>query len=289
MPDSTKQADTEKRSPENAFALLGNENRIRIIQAFNEASEESLSFSTLRSYANVDDSGQFNYHLNQLVGSFVRHTEDSKYELTYAGRRVIGAIFSGTFNQRGASLSFELDSICSVCGSTLVAEYKHERVTISCPACNQVISTFGFPPGAFVNRSRDELVHAFHSRIRSYSVSAFGGLCPNCAGRMCGSIIDDSEYFYEGQEVGIEYRCERCTESSVSSIGIYLLSHPAVYAFHHNHGIDLGETPLWELPWLREENLIVLSRNPWRIETTLELDGDSLEIVVDEDLSVSPV
>lgn len=289
MTDSTEQTDSEKSSPENAFALLGNENRVKIIQAFDEASKESLSFSTLRSYTNVNDSGQFNYHLNQLVGSFVRRTKNGEYELTYAGQRVIGAICSGTFNQRGASVSFELDSACSVCESALLAEYKHERVTISCPTCDEVISTFGFPPGAFANRSRDELAHAFHSWIRSYIVSVFGGLCPNCAGRMYGSIIDDSEYFYEGQEVGIEYRCERCNERSVSSIGIYLLSHSAVYAFHHNHGINLSETPLWELPWLREENLTVLSRDPWRIETALELDGDSLEIVVDEDLSVSPV
>lgn len=237
----------------------------------------------------MDDSGQFNYHLNQLVGSFVRRTEDSEYELTYAGQRVIGAIFSGTFNQRGTSLSFKLDTICSVCESALLAEYKHERVTISCPTCEEVISAFGFPPGAFANRSHDELARSFHSWIQSYTVSVFGGLCPNCAGRMYGSIIDDSEYFYEEQEVGIEYRCERCNESSVSSIGIHLLSHPAVYAFHYNHGINLSETALWELPWLREEDPIVLSRDPWRIETTLELDGDYLKIVADEDLSVSPV
>lgn len=275
-------------SPGEAFALLGNEIRIDIIRALGETSDESVSFSVLRDHVNVADSGQFNYHLKELVGSFVRRTDAGAYELTYAGNEVIGAIFSGTFNQRGASRTFDLVSSCTICGSALLAEYEQETVTISCPACDDQISSFGFPPGAFENRTREELARAFDTWLRSYLSAVVGGFCLTCSGRMHGSIIDDSKYL-DDKEVGTKHICERCTNSSVNSIGAYLLYHPIVVAFHHDHGIDLTETPIWELSSLRNEETTVLSREPWHVRSVVELDGDRLELAIEEDLSVSVI
>lgn len=288
MTESPEQDEVEGVSPEDAFALLGNEIRISIIHALGKMPDGSLSFSALRTHADVVDSGQFNYHLKELLDSFVRRTDEGEYELTYAGTRVIGAIFSGTFNQRGVPRTFGLDSDCAVCGSSLVAEYEREHVTISCPTCDDRIATFGFPPGAFENRTRSELAQAFDSWIRSYRSAVVEGFCPNCADRMHGSIIDDSEHF-EDEEVSIEHICERCNERAGNSVGTYLVYHPAVVAFHHDHGIDLDETPFWELRWLRDEEMTVLSRDPWQVRLDIELDGDRLEVMVEEDLSVSVI
>lgn len=289
MIDPTEQDEPNGTSPEDDFALLGNETRITIIRALGATPDESLSFSALRERANVADSGQFNYHLRKLVGSFVRQTEEDEYELTYAGRRIIGAIFSGTFTQRGTPTSFELDATCPICEASLAAQYEHERVTITCPTCDDQISTFGFPPGAFENRTREELPQAFDGWIRTYLSAVRKCFCLNCTGRMHGSITADSEYLLEDQEVGIEHVCERCDKSSITSIGVYLLSHPDVIAFHYDHGIDLDETPFWELPWPREENATVLSSDPWRVRLALELDGDRLELEIEEDLSASVI
>jgi hypothetical protein len=85
--------DSERLSPDDAFATLGNETRLGILQTLGRAGED-LSFSVLRDRVGVEDSGQFNYHLEQLVGHFVRKTEDG-YQLRRAGRRVVEAVLSG--------------------------------------------------------------------------------------------------------------------------------------------------------------------------------------------------
>jgi DNA-binding HxlR family transcriptional regulator len=194
MSESSEQNACDDILPEEAFALLGNEIRIDIIWALSKTPDESLSFSELRSRIDVPDSGQFNYHLTELLGSFVRRDE-GEYELTFAGTQVVGAIFSGSFNQRGAPLTVELDSTCAICESVLLVEYERECVTISCPACDDLIASFGFPPGAFENRTTDDLARTFNTWIRSLLTATVNGFCLICAGRMRGSIIDNSEHF----------------------------------------------------------------------------------------------
>lgn len=62
-------------SPDDAFGLLGNETRLAILQALGDAADP-LSFSELRDRVWVSDSGQFNYHLDQLTGPFVGQTDE---------------------------------------------------------------------------------------------------------------------------------------------------------------------------------------------------------------------
>lgn len=278
---------TSELLPEEAFSLLGNQTRVAIVQTLGKMSGESLSFSELRDRAAVADSGQFNYHHKKLVGSFVARTDEGEYELTYAGANVVGAIFSGTYNRRGTPTTFDLDSTCTLCESALSAEYENERVTITCPTCDELLSRFGFPPGAFENRSPAELTRAFDGFIWAVFSLAASGFCFNCAGRVHGSLTDDSEYMEEHREVAVEYVCEQCVDTLTTSVGSYLVHHSAVVAFHHDHGIDLDETPTWELPWLRDEQTEILSRDSWRVKSVVELDGDRLECVVEDDLSVS--
>jgi DNA-binding transcriptional ArsR family regulator len=70
-----------------ALAALGNEHRIRILRAL-AAADEPLSFSELRQRVGIDDTGRFNYHLNELCGRFVRDGK-AGYELGYTGERVV--------------------------------------------------------------------------------------------------------------------------------------------------------------------------------------------------------
>lgn len=126
-------------SPDEAFSLLGNETRIGIVRALWELSDgpqEKTSFSEVRECADVTDSGQFNYHLDKLVGTFVQRDEGG-YELTYAGRQVIGAILDGTYTKRAEIGPFDIDVSCSVCGSSHEASYETDQFVVRCPNCEE--------------------------------------------------------------------------------------------------------------------------------------------------------
>ncbi|WP_435155675.1 ArsR/SmtB family transcription factor [Haladaptatus sp. DFWS20] len=271
-------------SPEKTFSLLGNDTRIGIIQALWKA-DEPLSFSELYDRVGLSDSGQFNYHLNKLVGLFVRQ-KDGKYELPFAGFRVIGAILSGTYTQRAEPATYELDLPCIKCETRLEAEYDEEMVTVRCPTCNEQRSAFGFPPGAFEGRDVDELPQTFERWLRNVFSMMTDGICLNCSGRTVGSLVTESEYFEQEAEIGVEFVCERCNDHAFGSVGSYILQHPAVVAFHYERGIDLCEQSAWELEWLIDNDSRILSDEPLLVEHTVELDGDELTLTVNDELTV---
>ena len=92
-------APMDQRAPADAFALVGNETRAEILRVLGEEPWAGLSFSELRSRVDPDlDSGQFNYHLQQLVGQFVRHTDDG-YEMRPAGVTLYRTIRAGIFSR----------------------------------------------------------------------------------------------------------------------------------------------------------------------------------------------
>ena len=105
--------DTESLRPDDAFTLLADGTRIKIIRALGDASTpgvpETLSFAELRRRADISGSGRFNYHLGKLEGQFVEATDEG-YRLSYPGVRVYQAIKAGTFTDRVQIDAFELDA-----------------------------------------------------------------------------------------------------------------------------------------------------------------------------------
>lgn len=69
-----------------AFDLLGDETRLRIVEALLDADPEPLRFSEVRDRVGTRDTGRFNYHLNRLRGALVEKGAEG-YVLTSAGRR----------------------------------------------------------------------------------------------------------------------------------------------------------------------------------------------------------
>jgi hypothetical protein len=52
-----------------------------------------------------------------------------------------------------------------------------------------------------------------------------------------------------------------------------------VIAFHQRHGVDVLETPIWELPFaMTDRATTVLSRDPWEVAFEPTCEGDSLSI-----------
>ena len=275
-------------APDEAFAQLGNETRIRIVQALGDA-DEPLRVSALKDRVGTRDSGQFNYHLEKLVGTFVQKTADEAYELTYAGHQVIGALLAGEFERQGSGETFALDSTCGVCGSAIEATYEDERVEVRCPSCDELLSGFGFPPGGLEGREPEALTATFHNWVVGLCRMAVGGICFNCLGPVTGSLSVEDVEVHRHEPVHVTFRCGRCSDRTTMSVNSYLVMQAPVIAFCYEHGIDVFEGELWNLPFLREGDVELASADPLLARSTIELEGERLTLVVEEDLSVRVV
>ena len=125
----------DERSPDEVFALLGNETRMAIVRGIWEADEEEISFSTLYDRVDVGDSGQFNYHLTKLLDHFVEKTDDG-YRLREAGRQVVAAVMVGAIHTDPSAEFHDLSTACFYCGGTLTMAYADGYVVVRCTDCH---------------------------------------------------------------------------------------------------------------------------------------------------------
>jgi hypothetical protein len=237
--------------------------------------DPSLGFNDLRETAGIEDSGNFNYHLNKLQPSYVRQTEN-EYELTNSGLSLVGTLRAGV----GAETSYgpeTLDSTCSICDTGLAVRYEDGILSVSCENGHNYPRDF-LPPNAVDGRTLEEAISIQRDRTLHDCELVRKGVCPAC--------FDDVERQHtvldapQASHVLIA-TCEGCGRTSGSPLGIYLLREPPVVSFYHDHGIDITETSLWDLE-LAVTDPTVRSENPLRLSLSVELDGEQLTLVVDE-------
>lgn len=293
---------------EDSFAILGHEIRLRTLQTLNDA-DGPLSFSTLRTRVGIDDPGQFNYHLGKLTNQYVRKVVDAdsdarltasdgpeeSYELTMSGRRVVGVILSGE-----TSLQFDpetepipVDANCLQCGTPMAAHFRRHGITITCSECGFEFTDPEIPAGAVADRSRAEIPTLVDQWIKRNQASAERGFCELCNSRVAKQLILSSDpnapsWLAGGDEdaAKIQYTCDRCEYGWYSSVDLTLISHPAVIAFHYDHGVDLREVPMWELEWFDGEIDTVNGTDPVQVEVSVSIEGETLTLTVDRDGAV---
>ncbi|ELZ08087.1 putative ArsR family transcriptional regulator [Natrinema thermotolerans DSM 11552] len=287
--------------PADAFSLLGHDRRVDILRALLEASrtgdEYPASFSTLREQVGAEVSAQFNYHLGELTGHFVRRTDDG-YELRYAGWAVATSILEGTYNRRAAFGPEGIAGRCPHCGAeTLVASYREEWLTIECGACDDRLVRYPFPPGGLESRSLPDVLEAFDRRVRSHVALARDGVCPACTGPMAvtvPSLVDgDASTDSDGDDAAPEddpiatFRCRRCGNRLRPEPGLVLLEHERVVRFAAERGRSLSATPFWELEWcVSGDAASVTATEPWRCTVSIPVGDESLLITVDDEFAV---
>jgi hypothetical protein len=277
-------------APADAFALLGNDTRIEILQALLEAGADDgpVSFSTLYDHVDVDDSAHFNYHLKQLTDHFVRRTDEG-YEFRYPGWKVVRSVFAGTFTDRTSLDPFDAPGACYDCDGPLQAWYADDLLTIACADCEEPHVRYTFPPGGLDDRTPEEFLLAFHHHVRHHYCLAADGVCPECMGRMETTLTRDDDCF-GGLDFRVEHACGRCQNSLVSAVGLNLLDTAAVLTFHAERGVDLTTEPFWTFDWcVSDERTTVVSEDPLELRLDIPCDGDELQVVVDETLSVLDV
>lgn len=279
-------------APADAFAVLGDETRIAIVEelaAAVQADEEGLSFSELRKRVGVRDDGQFNYHLSKLRDRFVVK-RDGGYHPQYPALRAVGAIESGTYTGSPPPRTSETDFDCPACDESLTAVYEDERVRLDCPNHGWVFRT-SVPPKAALDRSVEELLALANADTQRDTERAVDGTCPMCWGRVTTTAPGRLEGGYpEDNRVYVELECEDCWMSMQLPVGGALVRHPAVVSFYHDHGVDVRRRPYLSFDFVRDPDAAtVVSRDPVRMRVTTELDGDSLSLTVDGDLNVVAV
>ncbi|MFB6173498.1 MAG: ArsR family transcriptional regulator [Halobacteriales archaeon] len=274
--------------PAEAFAIVGSEHRLAILEALWAADERPVGFSELRRMVGIEDSAGFNYHLGELRGQFVEKTDEG-YDFLEAGRQVVSAILAGSFTEHPELEPFGIDGECAVCGATLEAAYVDERITVECPECGHGHGEYPFPPGGLHGRSREEVMRAFAERVRHLHCLAADGVCPECNGRMGTTVRRDPDCCL-GVDVQVEHACAQCGHTLCSAVGLVLLDTAEVVTFYRDHGIDLNSKPYWDLAWcVTDEHTTVLSEDPWEVRVDIPLDEEALCVVLDGSLTILDV
>ncbi|WP_129112971.1 winged helix-turn-helix domain-containing protein [Halegenticoccus tardaugens] len=276
-------------SPAEAFALLGNDTRIEILQALLDAGgdERPIPFSDLYERVDIDDSAHFNYHLKKLTDHFVRRTDEG-YEFQYPGRKVVRSVFAGMFTDSARLEPFEAPGSCYDCGGSLFAWYLDEHLTIECEACGATHVNYSFPPGGLDDRTPGELLQAFHHHVRHHYCLAADGVCPECMGKVETTVSRTAES--SDLDVAVVHECTRCRNRLHSSVGLNLLDNAEVLTFHAERGVDLSTRPFWTFDWcVSDERTTILSEEPMRVRLDIPCGDDAMCIVLDDDLDVVDV
>lgn len=278
---------TDCLEPAEAFALIGNDTRLAILEALFEADERPVAFSELYRAVGIRDSAQFNYHLQKLTGHFVRHVDDEGYEFRHAGEKVVRSIVAGTFTERPRLEPFEVEGRCVDCAKRLKAHYADEHLEVTCTSCGRSHGRYGFPPGGLTDRTTDEIARAFDQRVRHLHCLAADGVCPECSGQMHPEIIETSTPTGESS-VNVERTCVQCGHGLTSAVGLQLLDDADVVSFHRDREIRLDRRPYWTLPWcVCPRYTEVLDRDPYRLEVRISAGGDELRVRLDDELQVT--
>lgn len=299
-----------RMSPDEAFTALADPNRMAILRALWEAYDppetESVSFSELFDQVDIRDSGNFTYHLEQLVGQFVRQTETG-YKLRHAGRKVISTVLSGTAIEQPTVTNEEVGKSCIVCGSDLRFHYEDERVYLRCPDCDGLelpgtpsgsLTAFRFPPRGLDGRSPEAAFHACEVKNTHYGYTALKGICPECTSDLDISV-DVCREHHSGSDSAcpncdryvlsrVYLVCPTCKANWQSPLSLAMVPHPGVIAFYDNHGIDISLND-WE--WFaeqlyREYDETLVDTDPIEVAVTVSIDNEKLRVVIDEQLTV---
>ncbi len=293
-------------SPEEAFAVLGEEARFEIMRALGEA-DEPLAYSALFERVEYDDISNFSYHLDKLVGHFIGKT-DQGYVLRRQGERVLEAVLSGAVTTDPVREPTQTDRPCPICSAHIKVGYEHELVTMHCPECSGMREqadsedprfpegNLGYrllPPAAVDGRTAAE-IHDVSQTWTGLTVHAVGrGICSRCSG-----MVEHSLDVCESHD-GTETMCDQCGQRFAAmtvvtctncifevpvGIAAYLVPQIEVMAFLIEHGID-PVSPGDFHPYAAVEETI-LSHDPFEAKYTFTVNDDTLTVTVDADLSI---
>lgn len=287
--------DGDGTTPEEAFNLVGNEVRVEIIRTLADAHElgeppPTLSFSELYDRMDTDvATSQFSYHLDRLMGHFVARTDEG-YRLRREGTMIDLAIKGGTFTSELSVDPFEAGFDCYFCEVAVVAFCDDEMFRIECPDCSRVYKRVRLPPKALQIDDRQELLSRVDLAGRVALFPASHGHCHACAESLENEFVPAEEAWLPGADqvdLYVFWWCENCWTQMYMTVGSTLIHRTPVITFCKRRGVDVISTPTWEFEFAATDRYLEIeSTDPWRVSLEIHLDGDVLELLVDEDVNI---
>lgn len=313
-------------SPDDAFAVLGNETRMEILHRL-AAADGPLSFSALHDRVEMRDSGQFNYHLGKVEGHFVEKT-DAGYSLRQAGRRVVEAVLSGAVTEAPEIEASRIDDPCPLCGGETVVSYAAGRVQHYCTVCDGHygppaaaqeadaedveavapsksteygrLGAFQLPPAGLQGRNAGGVFRtaAIWGGLELRAVAA--GICPRCTAPVEESVSvcephdatpSRCERCGNRHAIQTHLRCTNCLYEVWGAGMVSLLNDRQVLEFLVTHGINpvTPTSPGAYNDAVMDYEEAVESADPLRARITLSVDRETLTLVVEDDLTVVAV
>jgi hypothetical protein len=280
----------ERLPPADAFSLVGHELRFRILDELSRA-DQPLAFSELRARVGVEDPGQFNYHLGELAGRFVRNTDDG-YAATTAGRRVVGSVLSGALTKQFDVEPIDLAADCSRCGTPLELEFEDAHTAVVCDDCGYTVLHVAPPAGVFENCDRADLPDVVDRWLNHRLATLDNGFCLDCAAPLEPEVLPEDHpeapdwVSTADHGPAVQYLCDRCERSWLATVAPMLLRCSPVVAFYYDHGNSELESPAWLDTRAAESESRIVGRDPLRVEVTFYCEDDELAVTVDETLTV---
>lgn len=204
---------------------------------------------------------------------------------------------------------------CPLCDASTAITYRDGRLFHHCTECHgNYGETDEYPPGTLfiwrlhpagvANRSPEEIYAAASLGMLQRALAMIDRVCPDCSGAVDSEleVCDDHNPGADdvcpncGREDDIKalYRCTVCKFSTRGVPRAIVSQHPAVIAFYYDHGVDLQYNldfqevkRVLELEEAHEQTLE--SRDPLRIRVTIRYEGDELNLLLDEDMTVLKV
>ena len=279
----TNRATEPSDDAEDAFRLLANETRLGVLLALWNAPEWTATFTELKDAVGARDSGGFQYHLNQLAGTFVRRADGGYTHL--AGGIALYRAMLGVVAGPESIDPIPLDRPCPECDGSLHLVYENQVLYARCPDCGETTLSAPFLPAGLENRTDAERLRAFDRWARRQFGLLADGVCPWCASTVSHAFAAGEPD--DAREVLITHACDRCGGFLRTSAGEIVLDHPAVVSFLHERGVDASAVPHWELDFCtRDDGVEVVSDDPWLVDLTVRCGGDALTLRIDEDCSV---
>ncbi|MFC7137275.1 hypothetical protein ACFQRB_14130 [Halobaculum litoreum] len=260
--------------------LVGHETRAGVLLALAERQRERprepwVGFADLRRAVGHDDPGNFNYHLQRLVGTLVTRTDDG-YRLSNVGQRFVGVLRSGRY---GASTAPEVgrhDVDCPVCGAVATVDVRDGSVRFDCPAGHSFVTNVG--PELLATRGLDETMRVAMHRMRYETESIRLGVCPLCDGAASGELTHDPT---RTPSVVRSATCDRCGLHLRTTAGGVVLHHPAVVSLCHAHGIGVRDDA-WSVLTTHVGEPTVLQEAPLRVAVPVTVAAETVTLSLDE-------